>query len=110
MSDTKDALSKSVSRRGFLGTSALAAAGVAGSGGLLAACGGGGTPNPGASGSGGGGGGGQVTWASWANPGEAERFKTYSADYQQKTGTKVVYQTVVGDYAQKLITQLSSGS
>jgi multiple sugar transport system substrate-binding protein len=46
----------------------------------------------------------------WANPGEAERFKKYSADYQTKTGTKVIYQVVSGDYLAKLLTQLSGGS
>lgn len=114
MKDTKDALGQAVSRRSFLATSALTGVGVAAAG-TLAACGGGssGGPGGGAGGGGGGAGGagsGAVTWGSWANPGEAERFKTYSKDYQTKTGTKVTYQTVVGDYAQKMITQLSGGS
>ena len=113
MTDTKDMLGRSVSRRGFLATSALAAASVAGSGSLLAACGSGSSGGPGG-GTGGGGtggsGGGSVTWGSWANPGEAERFKKYSQDYQQRTGTKVTYQTVTGDYLAKLLTQLAGGS
>jgi multiple sugar transport system substrate-binding protein len=108
MSDTKDAFSRVVSRRRLLATSALAAFSVAGSGVLLSACGGGTSPS--GTGSGAKKGGGTVTWRSWANPGEAERFKKYSADYQTKTGTKVTYQVVSGDYATKLLTQLSGGS
>jgi len=109
---TKDAIGRSIPRRSFLTTSLLAGAGVAGSGALLTACGGGssGGPNPAGGGSGGQKGGGAVTWASWANPGEAERFRKYSSDYQAKTGTKVTYQTVVGDYPTKMITQLSGGA
>ena len=38
------------------------------------------------------------------------RFKEYSTDYQKRTGTKVTYQTIVGDYTPKLLTQLSGGS
>lgn len=117
MSHTKDAFGRNLSRRSFLTTGALAGVGVVGSSSLLAACGGGSTGGPQAGGgsSGGGGGGGQkgggaVTWGSWANPGEAERFRKYSSDYASKNGVKVTYQTVVGDYATKMITQLSGGA
>ncbi|HYP46430.1 MAG TPA: extracellular solute-binding protein [Propionibacteriaceae bacterium] len=51
-----------------------------------------------------------MTWANFANPGEAARFKEFSADYQKKTGTQVKYQTVVGTYATKMITQLAGGA
>jgi multiple sugar transport system substrate-binding protein len=113
MTDTKGAFGQTLSRRRLLGMGALAGIGVASSG--LAACGGGSSGGPGGgAGGGGGGGGGQqggaVTWASWANPGEAERFKQYSQDYQKRTGTKTTYQTVVGDYTAKLLTQLQGGS
>ena len=107
MSDTKDAPSRVVSRRRLLATSALAVFSVAGSGALLSACGGATLPSGAGSGEKTGG---TVTWGSWANPGEAERFKKYSADYQTKTGTKVIYQVVSGDYLAKLLTQLSGGS
>lgn len=113
MTETKDALGRAVSRRGFLGTAALAGVSVAGSGALLAGCGGGSSGGPGG-GTGGGGGGaegtGPVTWASWANPGEAERFKQYSKDYEAKNGNKITYQTVVGDYQAKILTQLAGSS
>ncbi|HEY6813114.1 MAG TPA: sugar ABC transporter substrate-binding protein, partial [Propionibacteriaceae bacterium] len=109
MSDTRDAPSRVVSRRRLLATSALAAFSSAGSSVLLSACGGGGT-SPSGTGSGGAKKGGTVTWGSWANPGEAERFRKYSADYQAKTGTKVIYQVVSGSYETKLLTQLSGGS
>jgi multiple sugar transport system substrate-binding protein len=108
MSDTKDALTRSVSRRSFLGTSALAAASIAGSGSLLAACGGesgGGAPGGQSSG-----GGGQVTFANFANPGEKVRFQEFCEDYQKRTGTKVTYQTVVQPYATKMVTQLAGGA
>jgi multiple sugar transport system substrate-binding protein len=107
MSDTRDAPSRVVSRRRLLATSALAVFSVAGSGALLSACGGATFPSGAGSGEKTGG---TVTWGSWANPGEAERFKKYSADYQTKTGTKVTYQVVSGDYLAKLLTQLSGGS
>jgi len=111
MSDTKDAFGRTISRRNFLSTAALAGLGVAGSSTLLAACGGGSSGGPG--GGGGASGGkkaGNVTWASWANPGEAERFKAFNADYEKRTGAKVSWQNVPGDYASKMLTQLSGGS
>ena len=57
-----------------------------------------------------GGGGGPITWASWANPGEGERFKQFSKDYTSKYGVQVTWQQVVGDYQSKLLTQLAGGS
>lgn len=112
MTETKAAFERGVSRRSFLTTSALAGLSIAGSGSLLAACGG--DDGGGAGGTTGGGGegqvGGEVTWGSWANPGEAARFKEYSAQYQKESGTKVTYQTVTGDYLAKLLTQLAGGS
>lgn len=111
MSSGKDALGRTVSRRRFLTTAALAGMSVAGSGALLSGCGGGSSGLPGGGSSGGGGGAsGQISWGSWANPGEAERFKKYSKDYETKTGTKITYQTVVGDYQAKMLTQLAGGS
>lgn len=107
MSDTRDAHSRVVSRRRLLATSALAAFSGAGSGALLSACGAGTSPSATGSWAKRGG---AVAWASWANPGEAERFETYSADYQAETGTKVSYQVVSGDYLAKLLTQLSAGT
>ncbi|CAA9317383.1 MAG: ABC transporter, substrate-binding protein (cluster 1, maltose/g3p/polyamine/iron) [uncultured Friedmanniella sp.] len=101
------------SRRRFLSTTTLTGVGLAGSGSLLAACGGGSSGGPQSSGGGGGGGGqsgGNVTWASWANPGEAERFKKYSTDYASRSGAKVTYQTVVEPYAQKIVTQLAGAA
>ncbi len=115
MKDTKDALGRTVSRRKFLATSAFAGIGVAGSSSLLSACGGGSSGGPGG-GTGGGGnnggnnGGGAVTWASWSNPGEGERFRAYSKDYAKKSGLKITWQNVVGDYPSKMLTQLAGGA
>ena len=114
MAEVRDALGRVISRRGFLGTTALAALAVAGAG-SLSGCGGGSSGGPGA-GTGGetgdaaSGRGGAVTWASWANPGEAERFRQVSKDYQAKYDTKITFQIVTGDYNSKLLTQLAGGS
>jgi len=115
MSDTKDALGRTISRRSILGRGSLLGIGLAGSGSLLAACGGGSSGGPGG-GTGGEQGdvatgkGGAVTWANWANPGEAEIFKRVSKDYTAAHETKVTHQVVTGDYESKLLTQLAGGS
>jgi multiple sugar transport system substrate-binding protein len=115
MTDTKDALSQTVSRRRFLSIAALAGVGVAGGSSLLAACGAGSSGGPGGAGGGGGGGAsgeatGPIVWASWANPGEGERFKAFSKNYTEQHGNPVTWQQVVGDYQSKLLTQLAGGS
>jgi multiple sugar transport system substrate-binding protein len=98
-----------VPRRQFLTGAALAGLGLAGGSSVLAACGGS-SSSGGSSGGGGNKIGGALTWASWANPGEAERFRQYSKEFQSKYGTKVTYQTIVGDYQAKLLTQLAGGA
>ena len=115
MAEVRDALGRVISRRGFLGTTALAALGIAGAG-SLSACGGGSSGGPGG-GTGGetgdaaSGRGGAVTWGAWANPGEAERFKQVSKDYESKHETKITFQIIPGtDYLSKLLTQLAGGS
>jgi multiple sugar transport system substrate-binding protein len=112
MTEVKDALGRAVTRRSFLGTTAVAAVSV----GALSACGGGSSGGPGG-GSGGeqgdaaAGTGGAVTWASWANPGEAERFRQVSKDYESKYQTKITFQIIPSDgYIAKLLTQLAGGS
>ena len=108
--ESNETFGRPLARRQFLTGAALAGFGLAG-GGLLAGCGGsdsgGGGNQPAASGDKIGG---AITWSSWANPGEAERFKQYSKDFQAKYGTKVTYQTIVGDYQAKLLTQLAGGA
>ena len=114
MAEVRDALGRVISRRGFLGTTALAALAVAGAG-SLSGCGGGSSGGPGA-GTGGetgdaaSGRGGAVTWGAWANPGEAERFKQVSKAYEEKYETKITFQILTGDYLPKLLTQLAGGS
>ena len=111
--EVRDALGRVISRRSFLGTTALAALAVAGAG-SLSACGGGSSGGPGA-GTGGetgdaaSGRGGAVTWGAWANPGEAERFKQVSKAYEEKYETKITFQILTGDYLPKLLTQLAGG-
>lgn len=50
---------------------------------------------------------GLVTWGSWANPGEAKRFYEFNDRYTEQTGVAARYQTVVGDYTAKTLTQLA---
>ena len=106
MTTGKTAFSRGVSRRSFLGASALMGLGVASGGSLLASCGAG-VDGSGESGSAEDGG--SVTWASWANPGESERFEQFSKNYTAKYGVQVTWQQVVGDYQSKLLTQLAGG-
>ncbi|BAK34523.1 putative sugar ABC transporter substrate-binding protein [Microlunatus phosphovorus NM-1] len=105
------AFDRSLTRRNILRGTALAGLAVGG-GGLLSACGSGSSGTPGAENESAGtvGTGGTVTWASWANPGEAERFKQISKEYEAKYQTKVTWQLVVGDYMTKLLTQLAGGA
>jgi multiple sugar transport system substrate-binding protein len=113
MTEVKDALGRAVSRRSFLTTTAAAAVSVAGVG-ALSACGGGSAGGPGGGsgeqGDAAAGTGGAVTWGAWANPGEAERFRQVSKDYEAKYQTKITFQIVTGDYNPKLLTQLAGGS
>jgi multiple sugar transport system substrate-binding protein len=116
MTDARDALGRTISRRSVLTKGSLLGVGLASSGSVLAACGGGSSGGP-SGGTGGGqqgdaatGKGGSVTWASWANPGEAERFRQVSKDYTAANETKVTYQIVTGSYGSKLLTQLAGGS
>lgn len=97
-----------LSRRSFLSTTALAGAGIAGTG-LLAGCGGGQEATGGESG-GEGGPTGSMTWSAGANPGEAERFREYTKQWNERTGVNATFQQVVGDYLPKLMTQLAGGA
>lgn len=51
-----------------------------------------------------------VIWASWGNPGEAERFQEVTRMYTEEYGVPVEYQNVVGDYSSKILTQLSGNA
>lgn len=53
---------------------------------------------------------GSLTWSAWANPGEAERFRTYTTDWNKKTGVDAKFQIITGDYLAKLLTQLAGGA
>jgi multiple sugar transport system substrate-binding protein len=107
MTEVEGTSRRVLSRRGFLGTAAMAGLGLTGAGTLLAGCGSGSSGGPGGGASGGGG---SVTWASWANPGEAERYKQVSSAYTKQYGVPVTWQQVVGDYQTKLLTQLAGGA
>jgi multiple sugar transport system substrate-binding protein len=103
MPTNENPFGRPITRRGFLASTALAGVG---SSALLTACAGGSTGGTSSAA----GKGGSLTWASWANPGEAERFRQISKDYEAAHGTKATFQVVVGDYGAKLLTQLAGSS
>lgn len=91
---------RGLSRRDFL---RISGAGLAGASLLgVYGCGGGaGSANSG-----------ELDWASWANEGEAKRFKEYTANFQkQNEGLTVKYTPTptYDDYHPKLLTQLNGG-
>ncbi|HEU5016172.1 MAG TPA: sugar ABC transporter substrate-binding protein [Roseiflexaceae bacterium] len=121
---------KRISRRRFLGTAATGLSGL-----VLAACGSssggsqtGGSSN--ASGStggataaaGAGGGetqitsglkldGAQIKWSTWGNPGEIQRFKEFTDEFNKETGANAQLIPIPNDgYQQKILTQLSGGT
>lgn len=125
---------KVVSRRKFLNAAATAAGafalaacgqsstGSGSAGGAAATAGAGGASGGGAAtgattGAAGGGGGGAsgvsgvaIKWSTWGNPGELERFKQFTADYNKRTGAKAELIPQPSDYEAKLLTQLSGGT
>ncbi|WP_161606173.1 ABC transporter substrate-binding protein [Microlunatus speluncae] len=91
-------MQRRMSRREALSLGVAGGVGALG-GGLLAGCAApSGGPTPAGSKS--------LTWSSWANPGEAERFRQFSADYNGRYGIEPLFQVVVGDYTQKLLTRI----
>jgi multiple sugar transport system substrate-binding protein len=108
---------KFVSRRRFLRTAAAGIAGI-----TLAACGsgGGGSAQPagqtggttgGQAGGAAGAAGAAFKWSTWGNPGEIQRFKEFTDDYNKRTGAKVELVPIPNDgYPQKILTQLSGGT
>lgn len=92
-------MSSRLSRRDFL---KLGGAGVVGAGVLgLYGCGGGGSS------------GAQIDWASWANSGEATRFREYTDQFMQDhPNIQVTYTPtpIYDDYHPKILTQLNGGT
>lgn len=106
-----------ISRRKFLTTAAatiggvaLAACGQSNSGNGAAAPAGGATAAPGAASAGGATG--SIKWSTWGNPGEIERFKAYTEDFNKRNpNIKAELIPVPNDgYEAKLLTQLSGGT
>jgi multiple sugar transport system substrate-binding protein len=105
----------SMSRRRFLGTAAAGLAGV-----TLAACGssGGGAAQPAAgveAPAAGGAASGPLSgaalkWSTWGNPGEQQRFREYTDDFNKRTGAKAELVPIPSDYEPKILTQLSGGT
>jgi len=98
-----------ISRRRFLRTAGAGLAGV-----TLAACGsGGGGAQPAGQAGGTTGGplaGASIKWSSWGNPGETQRLKEFTDDFNQRTGAQSQFIPVPSDYEPKLLTQLSGGT
>lgn len=111
---------KGVSRRRFLSMAAAAAGSLS-----LAACGQAATEGTGgtaagstAAAAGGEAAGGQTglsgasfKWSTWGNPGEIQRFKEYTDDFNKRTNAKVELVPLANDgYEAKMLTQLSGGT
>jgi multiple sugar transport system substrate-binding protein len=108
MSSTND--STSIGRRRFLKLTGAGMAGVA-----LAACGGSSSGGGQPAGQSGGAASGPLAgvalkWSSWGNPGETQRLKEFTDDFNQRTGAKSQFIPVPSDYEPKLLTQLSGGT
>jgi multiple sugar transport system substrate-binding protein len=108
---------RSVSRRTFLASSGWAGLGLAG-GSLLAGCtggsDGGGTITPPSTPPSISGdiAGGSLTWGTWANAGEAERFKRFTLDYAAQNEVKATFRQLPGgfDYLPALLKELKDGT
>lgn len=62
---------------------------------------------------GGGGGGTSITWANWANTGEIQRFRDFTANYNKTHNTNVQYTfipTANNNYFTKILTELNGGN
>jgi multiple sugar transport system substrate-binding protein len=63
-------------------------------------------------GSGGGGSGTSIKWSNWANTGEIQRFKDFTANYNKTHNTNIQYSFVPsanGNYFTKMLTELNGG-
>jgi len=91
-----------VNRRAFMQRAAALGISVAGLETLLAACGGGG-----------GNGGGDIRWTNWANTGEIQRFKDFTANYNKTHNANVSYNFIPSannNYFTKIQTELNGNA
>ncbi len=101
----EDLQSGRINRRDFISRALAAGVSFSGIAAMLQACGGGG-------GSGAGGQGNAIKWSNWAQPGEIERFKAFTANYNKTHKANVQYSfipTADNNYFSKILTELNGG-
>lgn len=53
----------------------------------------------------------RITWSTWGNPGEIQRFQEYTTEFNQQTGANAELIPIPNDgYKAKILTQLSGGT
>ena len=107
MSDTQkllqDLQSGRINRREFVGRALGLGVSFSGIVAMLESCGGG---------TGAGGSGASIKWSNWANTGELQRFRAFTADYNKKHNTNVQYTFIPSadnNYFSKILTELNGG-
>jgi multiple sugar transport system substrate-binding protein len=96
----QDLLRGKIGRRDFMARALALGVSLSGVEAILQSCGGGGGSAPGAT---------TVTWSTWGNPGEIDRFNKFTNDFNSKhTDVKAQLIPIPGDYAAKILTELTS--
>ena len=105
MSTTQDLMQDlqrgKISRREFMTRALVLGVSLSGVEAILQSCGGGG------------GSGSSIKWSNWANTGEIQRFKAFTANYNKTHSTNVQYTFVPsanGNYFTKILTELNGGN
>jgi multiple sugar transport system substrate-binding protein len=92
-----------IGRREFIARALALGVSLSGIEAILQSCGGGGG-NPGAT---------SVTWSTWGNPGELDRFQKFTTDFNTKHSNINVQLIPIpssSDYSAKILTELTSGT
>ena len=105
MSTTQDLMQDlqrgKISRREFMVRALVLGVSLSGVEAILQSCGGGG------------GSGSSIKWSNWANTGEIQRFKDFTANYNKTHSTNIQYTfvpTANGNYFTKILTELNGGN
>ena len=98
----QDLQSGRLPRRAFIGRALAAGVSLSSIVAMLESCGG----------SSGGGSSSSIKWSNWANTGELQRFRDFTADYNKKHNTNVQYTFIPSadnNYFSKILTELNGG-